>query len=131
VSHTAIETDDPGEASLDGPGYRVTRATGCIRGLTWDLELTRPIDDWGGARRSLGQAGWSEESRLEGLYDCSAPEGGHHLVIVPRSNWLQLRLSYLLPPAERTFTARRLAERISAIVTARTTPPPGYQSAHR
>lgn len=125
----ADEPDEPDEQVFVCEGLRVTRATGCFRNLSWNLELDG--FDWEQLRAALGTAGWAEASVLEGLYDYAVPEGAHHLVVVPRSQWVQLRLSYLLPAEDRLATMRALAERVAALVTSRTMRRPGSRSARR
>lgn len=122
-------TDEPDEPAFVGEGVRATRATGCFRNLSWNLELDG--FDWEQLRAALGAEGWAEASPLEGLFDYAVPEGAHHLVVVPRSQWIQLRLSYLLPEGERFATMRALAERMAALVTSRTTRRPGSRCARR
>lgn len=114
----SAEEEGHAATSLEGRGVRLTVATGCFRGLNWNLELEHPVVDWADAVARLVTAGWRETSRLAGLFDLVSPEAEHHLVIVPRSEWMQLRVSYLVPQSERSAIAAELAERVAAIVRA-------------
>lgn len=120
----------PDDEPIECVGVRISRATGCFRDLNWDLQLAWRLDDWASLGEVLAGWGWREGSRLEGLLDFQAPHG-HHLVAVPRSEWLQLRLSYLVPAEERRALARELAEALAAGLTSRTRPPPGCRSGRR
>lgn len=126
----AAPPDGPDDELVEGLGVRISRATGCFRNLSWDLELARRLEDWASLGEVLAGWGWREGSRLEGLLDFEAPHG-HHLVAVPRSEWVQLRLSYLVPGDQRLALARELGEALAAGLTSRTRPPPGCQSDRR
>jgi hypothetical protein len=116
MAQVTMDRDEeaPEEVPLEAPGVRVSRATGCYRDLTWDLELEPPVSDWGGLCRALERSGWRDGSRLAGLQDFAAADGSH-LVVVAACGWLQLRLHYPLPQAERRGLALKLAEHVAAL----------------
>jgi hypothetical protein len=90
------------------PGVSLRRATGCFRDLNWDLVLEGVALDWGRVVAALAAVGWTQTSHLEGLAAFALPSGDQ-VVVVPRSEWIQLRVSYLSTSAERRGRVAHLA----------------------
>ena len=122
---------DVDETPTTVDGIRFVRAAGCFRDLNWNLD--GPALESGAAvlRVVLKEAGWCETSPLDGLYDFADADQGHHLVWVPGSQWLQLRLSYLVPASVRRSEVQKVSGWIAALLTARTTHRSAYPSSRR
>jgi hypothetical protein len=116
---------------IEAGGLRFVRAAGCFRDLNWNLDSPTLEGGEPALRGGLKEAGWCETSPIEGLYDFVDHDLGHHLVWVPSAQWLQLRLSYLVPVSARRSEVQKVSERIAALLTAGTTHRSACLSARR
>ena len=103
--------DDDVLPSLEAPGVVLTRDTGCVRRLQWSCRFVgRTARE---VAEGLRASGLPDESRLPGLADFALP-GRHHLVIVPATERVQLRLDVSVAREERAAEALRVARWIVA-----------------
>lgn len=91
------------------------RDHGCFADLHWRLDVGREVD-W---TRVEGQlAGGIAVEDSPSFLRVWRADGGHQVVIVPRTGRIQIRLDPVVARDERAETARRLATKVWAIVEA-------------
>lgn len=106
------ENDDTTRLDVGGAVLGLRLSQSCYRRLTWECELLEPSKA-ASLSEKLRALGYCDESRFSWVHELARPDG-HHVIIVPRTGRIQIRIHYLTPFAQRQACALGVAREIAS-----------------